>query len=359
MPEEKTENSIQTRKSRQLTEKKKKNRRIRWIYNGILILLLGVILFSGYQIYSKTYYYKKAQKVYEALESDVVQIVDGPPQYTREAVLPTSGAEDPAQTLPAASVPAASGSAATDPAVPGTTKNSQETLTAVSPADPSQETAEPAETSPAETRQQETSDPLPVPVSYPTPKGEMPWLSVNFTELLRRNSDVVGWLYGQGGHINHPVVQGRDNSYYLHRLLDGSWNYAGTLFADYRNRFLEDDLTIIYGHHMRNDTMFGLMELWDDYEYYLQNPTLRLYTPTAVYELQIMASVYSDVDEPLMFNFGGRDDYQKVVQSFLRRSTISTGVTAEYGDKLVCLYTCAYQVDDGRQFLICKLVQIA
>ena len=75
-------------------------------------------------------------------------------------------------------------------------------------------------------------------IVYPQPQGELPWLAVNFPALLQRNSDVVGWLYGQDGQINLPIVQGRDNSYYLHRMLDGTWNYAGTLFVDYRNNFL-------------------------------------------------------------------------------------------------------------------------
>ena len=366
MPEENNNNQNVTQRSRRLTEKKKKNRRTRWIYNALLVLLLGVMIFSGYQIYNKVFYYKKAQKVYEDLASEVVKVVEGPPQFTREAILPTGSTKDPEETLPAVPenstypdhtgetvLPAQSSEMGTrEPAPSGA---SEQTL-------PSEETAASAETfAPTAPAVPATAaaPTAPAVISYPDPQGQMPLLDVNFTLLKQRNSDVIGWLYGQGGHINLPLVQGRDNDYYLHRLLDGTWNYAGTLFVDYRNHFLEDDVTVIYGHHMRNDTMFGLLELWDDYDYYRKNPALRLYTPTAVYDLQVMASVYTDVEEPIIFNYGDEESYREGVQSFLKRAKINTGVTAEYGDKLVCLYTCAYQVNDGRLFIICKLVQIA
>ena len=118
-------------------------------------------------------------------------------------------------------------------------------------------------------------------------------------------------------------------------------------------------MTIIYGHKMRNKSMFGKLDLYDSYDYYKTHPVMRLYTPTAIYELQIMASVYTTVwDEPVRV-YESEEAFREGIQSYLDRAVYTTGVTAEYGDKLVCLYTCAYQVTDGRLYMICKLVQIA
>ncbi len=339
MSEESKNTEESTAKSRRLTDKKKKKIRHIRIYDIILVLLIGVMLYSGYQIAGKLIEYRKAEKAYTGLESEVVKLVDGPVFYpvgTRPANNPENSAQtqaDPAETQPDASDPSASSRPSyVDGSLP------------------------PDMTRPD--REPETQATKPSQI-YASPTQKLPWLDVNFPALWEKNGDVVAWLYGQDGEINLPVVQGRNNDYYLHRLLDGTWNFAGTLFVDYRNNFLEDDVTIIYGHKMRNKSMFGKLDLYDSYDYYKTHPVMRLYTPTAIYELQIMASVYTTVwDEPVRV-YDSEEAFREGIQSYLDRAVYTTGVTAEYGDKLVCLYTCAYQVTDGRLYMICKLVQIA
>lgn len=101
-----------------------------------------------------------------------------------------------------------------------------------------------------------------------TPK-EVAFIVVDFEELWKENGDVVGWLYCPDTVINYPVVQGDDNDYYLRRLLDGSNNIAGTLFIDARNKGdFSDWNTVVYGHNMRNDTMFGTLTEYASQEYY-------------------------------------------------------------------------------------------
>ena len=100
-----------------------------------------------------------------------------------------------------------------------------------------------------------TSEPLPIQVDF---------------ELLRKqNPDVFAWLYCPDTPINYPVVQASDNEYYLRRLLDGSYNFAGTLFMDYRNAVeLSDWNSIIYGHNLKNDLMFGTLPKYKDKAYF-------------------------------------------------------------------------------------------
>ena len=85
------------------------------------------------------------------------------------------------------------------------------------------------------------------------PVSETAPITVDFERLQEENKDIIAWLYCPDTEINYPVVQSKDNEYYLRRLLDGTWNIAGTLFMDYRNAADCSDLhTIIYGHNMKN-----------------------------------------------------------------------------------------------------------
>lgn len=82
---------------------------------------------------------------------------------------------------------------------------------------------------------------------------------VDFEVLQTENKDIIAWLHCPDTKINYPVAQSEDNSYYLRRLLDGSWNTAGTIFMDYRNSAdFSDRHTVIYGHNMKNDTTISL-----------------------------------------------------------------------------------------------------
>lgn len=303
---------------RRLTERKKKKRKLGRVYSIILFLLIGVMCFSAYKIISQLIIYKKAADSYSNLQSEVISVVQATPAATKPqasgAVNPggsqgnpgTQSGNDPAQ--------------ATDPAATGE----------------SGEVVEPA-----------------------APYEGLPLLSVDFDALKNRNSDVLGWLYGQqDGWVSLPVVQGTNNSYYLHRLLDGSYNFAGTLFVDYRNKFLEDDISYIYGHHMKNDSMFGRLDDYDSYEYYQANPAFRFYMPDAVYDFYVVAAVRTTTREELFLTFQDAEQFMEKVASFRERSAYQTDVDVQYGDKLVCLYTCAYHVDDGRYFLICKAVRV-
>ena len=85
-------------------------------------------------------------------------------------------------------------------------------------------------------------------------------ISVDFAALQAENPDIIAWLYSEDTPINYPVVQSKDNQYYLRRLTDGSYNTNGTLFMDYRDAAdLSGFNTIIYGHRMKSKAMFGTL----------------------------------------------------------------------------------------------------
>ena len=92
-----------------------------------------------------------------------------------------------------------------------------------------------------------------------------PMLLVDFDELAAVNGDVAAWIDFPGQPISYPVVQGDDNSRYLRLSFKGSSSSSGAIFLDYRNDgLMKDGNTIIYGHNMRNGSMFGLLRRYQE-----------------------------------------------------------------------------------------------
>lgn len=116
----------------------------------------------------------------------------------------------------------------------------------------------------------------------PQDKGAQtpPPSAVDFQALRRRYGDVVGWLRLADSPMDYPVVQGRNNAYYLDHLLDGTPNAAGSIMMDQANSpDFSDQVTILHGHHMASGAMFGSLEEYAREDYYRQHPTMELFTP--------------------------------------------------------------------------------
>ena len=126
------------------------------------------------------------------------------------------------------------------------------------------------------------------------PAQEKQPVKIDFDQLLAQYPDTVGWLYCEGTPINYPVMQSDDNDYYLRRLPDGTYNTAGSLFADYRcGKIGETNNCIIYGHNMKNGTMFSSLTKYKSQSYYDEHPVLYLYTPEGDYKIELIAGFVS------------------------------------------------------------------
>ena len=103
-------------------------------------------------------------------------------------------------------------------------------------------------------------------------KIQMP-ICIDFDALKQENNDIIGWIYCPDTPINYPVVKGNDNNQYLRADLKGKYLVSGTIFADYRNNEVgEDKNYIVYGHNMKNSTMFGTLVKYKDQTYYDTHP---------------------------------------------------------------------------------------
>lgn len=171
-----------------------------------------------------------------------------------------------------------------------------------------------------------------------------PPLNVDWTKLKAVNSDIIGWIYVDGEtRINYPILKAEDNDYYLHRTFEKEHRYAGSIFMDYHNHsdFADPD-TIIYGHNMRNGSMFGMLKFLYDQEKYDKDPYFWILTPDGNYRYHIFAIFRTKVDSAVytLFSQNGPEflDWEKNLQ---KASGVSNSVPLTEQDKTVILSTCA------------------
>lgn len=187
-------------------------------------------------------------------------------------------------------------------------------------------------------------------------KYQLP-INVDFSALKEENEDIVGWIYSENTPINYPVVQSEDNNYYLRRLINGKYNIAGSLFMDYRNNSnLKDNNTIIYGHNMKNDTMFGPLLEYRSQEYYNNHKILYYFTPEKNYIIKLFAGYTSSVESDI-YNLSIIDENE--IQDLISKSDFKSDVEVKEEDKIMTLSTCAYEYDGARYVIMGVLNEIS
>ena len=184
------------------------------------------------------------------------------------------------------------------------------------------------------------------PVYYPNDYWDymnVPFMDVNFDELMKKNSDTVGWIKVDDTKVNYPIVQSDDNDYYINHAFNGSRNAGGWIFADYRVNFEEfGKNTIIYGHNMNNKTMFGSdpSMLNKSYLNNSQNNYIKLSTPTSNSVWKVF-SIYTIEPEVyyLKTNFKS-EPYDKFLDTIKSRSIYDFGIDVTADDKMLTLSAC-------------------
>jgi sortase B len=191
-------------------------------------------------------------------------------------------------------------------------------------------------------------------------KAKTEWPDVDFDSLKAINPDIAGWLICEDTSINYPVVQGRDNSYYLNHLFDGTVNKAGCLFIDYQNTpGFADQNTIIHGHNMKNKTMFSALTKYKDQEFYEKHRRMKLLTEERNYFIELFAGYVTDQqDNAWQIGFADEDGFKAWIKQAVARSTFRSDVAVGAEDRVVTLSTCSYEFDDARYVLFGKLVPV-
>ena len=115
-------------------------------------------------------------------------------------------------------------------------------------------------------------------------------LLIDFAELRKINEDIVAWIQIPGIDVDYPVVQGEDNEYYLYHTFRKEANKAGSIFLDYRNRAdFTEQRVIIYGHNMKDGSMFSSLKKYQDSVLREESGTVYLYLPEKTLQLEIVA----------------------------------------------------------------------
>ena len=170
-------------------------------------------------------------------------------------------------------------------------------------------------------------------------------LDIDFDSLRSINTDVIGWIYVEAlDGVSYPVVNGKDNETYLHRTYEKNYNFAGTIFVDYENKGdFSDCNTIVYGHNMKNGSMFAqLKKFTQDEETYKKSKYFWIFTPEKNYRYEIISAYTTGVnsDTYTLFKGPGQEfvDYMNKIVSY---SDVKT-TPGELGvdDKIVTLSTC-------------------
>ncbi len=192
--------------------------------------------------------------------------------------------------------------------------------------------------------------------------------TVTFDTLKAQNKDFKAWIAVPGAEISLPVVQTTDNSRYLNTGFNGKWLSGGTAFIDFQNKAPFSDMnTVIYGHNMRDGSMFGKIKNYKSLDTYKKNPLIYVYTENEnyvykIYSVFLTSAVKSD-DNGYVFaynfiNLSSSENFASFMEEVKLRSYYNTGVDFQEGDRIITLSTCDRTVmKNGRLVIIGRLVR--
>ena len=179
--------------------------------------------------------------------------------------------------------------------------------------------------------------------------------TANTIDLSSINKDFVCWINIENTNIDYPVVQGDDNSYYLHRDIYGNYLYAGTTFLDYRNNYNDSKNLIVYGHNMKNITMFSELEKFKKEDFFNSIPTITLTNKNGERHFKAFAVLLVDKNYDYRVpDFKNDEEYNKFLNKICDESMFKVKNKPTSSDKIMTLTTCSYEFKNARTVVICK-----
>lgn len=182
-----------------------------------------------------------------------------------------------------------------------------------------------------------------------------------YGELFLQNPDMVGWIKIEGTNINYPVMQTpNEPNFYLKHNFEKEYSDLGTPYVQEDCDIAASDNLVIYGHHIKGQKMFGALEEYKSQSFYEEHKTVQFDTLTQHNEYEVIA-VFKTVaysSEGFRYydfvNAENEDEFNAYVGKCKELALYDTGVTAEYGDRLITLSTCEYSAQNGRLVVVAK-----
>ena len=204
-----------------------------------------------------------------------------------------------------------------------------------------QETTAPEETQEEETVPEETTEPV---------------MLQDYAPIYESNNDVVGWIKIDGTKVDYPVMQTPDNpNYYLKRSFEGKSSEHGCIYArEECDINLPSDNITLYGHNMLDGSMFAALLSYEDKATWENNPLIFFDTlyEYHVYKIFAVFKTTASIDEGFkyhnMIDAVDEEEFNTFIATAKELSFYDTGITPEYGDKIICLSTCEYTLKNGR-----------
>lgn len=193
---------------------------------------------------------------------------------------------------------------------------------------------------------------------------------IGFESLLEKNKDVKAWMKINGTNINNPVYQTNNNDYYIDHDMNKSPSRYGALFIDKSSRIGKQGNTqnvIIYGHHMRDGTMFGPLKKYRNLDFYKEHPVIDFTTLYHDGDYKVFAVFITNTmakhDKGNVFEtyrqstFAGEEDFLQMIDDVKKRSIIDTGVDVRGDDEIITLSTCTYEFEEARLIVMARRVR--
>ena len=184
-----------------------------------------------------------------------------------------------------------------------------------------------------------------------------------YASLYAQNPDLFGWIEIEGTKVNYPVMHTpEDPEVYLHKAFDGSYSFSGVPFMD-GGCYLDCGNYIVYGHNMKNGTMFASILSYAQQDYWREHPVVRFDTLYERGTYEVVAALYSraySADEKGVFRYYSYRDlsdpevFEEYVAQVRSAALYDTGLEVTYGDQLLTLSTCEYSAEDGRFVVVAR-----
>ena len=183
--------------------------------------------------------------------------------------------------------------------------------------------------------------------TLPPVQEEEPVNPIDFDALTAEYPDVYAWIRIPGTNVDYPIVQREgDNSYYLTHTIDGQTKKEGSIFTeDYNTKTFDDPNTIIYGHDMRNGSMFKTLHKYRDKQFLLENPDVYIYQENRMLQYKIFAAYITDSRHLMLtYDFNDENIFRDYVKNVLTKSNINSNIDVSVDvntdNKIITLSTC-------------------
>lgn len=185
-------------------------------------------------------------------------------------------------------------------------------------------------------------------------RSDYPDIEVDFPSLEAINKSVVAWLYVEGAQINYPVVQCNDNEFYLHHTFEMKKNSSGCVFMDYEvDPQLTSWNTFIYGHNMKNGTMFGHLKNYiNNKNVYDKDPYIYIFRPEGIYRYEIFSYYLDQVDSKMYYTCDNFREYRAYLREATAKSVRECKAKASPEQNIVTLVTCSGSGANKQRFFV-------